>query len=103
MNVDEIKCPHCGKWSNWTGAINETCPHCGHHLDPDRFRNAEEQKTIYARNRNDGFMAIKRDDDPIIKILKEIVNWVRWTTFYGISVVYIIIAVMVIIYGLIMI
>jgi len=103
MNVDEIKCPHCGQWSNWTSKIEETCPHCGEHLDPGRFHYAEEQKVIYARNRKDGFMVIKGDDDPIIKILKEIVNWVRWTTFYGISVIYIVIAVMVILYGLVMI
>ena len=103
MSVNEIKCPHCGKWSNWTGRTDEICPRCGQHLDPGRFRHAEEQKMIHARNVKDGFMVVKHDDDPIVKILKEIVNWVRWTTFYGISVIYIIIAVMVIIYGLVMI
>jgi len=103
MSVSEIKCPNCGKWSNWNGKSEETCPHCGQHLDPGRFRYAEEQKVIYHRNRQNGFMAIKGDDDPVIKIFKEMVNWVRWTTFYGISVIYIIIAVMVILYGLVMI
>jgi hypothetical protein len=103
MSVDEIKCPHCGKWSNRAGTIDERCPYCDHHLEPGRFRYAEEQKMMAQRNRQEGFMVIKKDDDPIVKILKEIVNWVRWTTFYGISVIYIIIAVIVILYGLVMI
>lgn len=100
--VSEIKCPNCGKWSQWTGKIEATCPHCGAHLEPGRMHYAEEQKIIRERNRNDGFMAIKKDDDPVVRLFKEFVSWLRWTTFYGISVIYIVIAVMVILYGLVM-
>ncbi|MFI5162228.1 MAG: hypothetical protein ACHQHN_13190 [Sphingobacteriales bacterium] len=103
MSVDEIKCPHCSKWSNRIGAIDERCPYCDQHFEPGRFRYAEEQKVMAQRSRQDGFMVIKKNDDPIVKILKEIANWVRWTTFYGISVIYIIIAFIVILYGLVMI
>lgn len=100
---NEIKCPNCGEWSLWTSKIDEKCPHCGQYLDPGRFHSAQEHQAIIDRNRNDGLMAIKKGDDPALRILKEMVNWVRWTTFYGISVIYIIIAVMVILYGLVMI
>lgn len=100
--VSEIKCPNCGKWSKWTGKIDAKCPHCGAYFEPGRLHYAEEQKNIKEKARTTGFLVIKKDDDPVIRLLKEIGSWIRWTTFYGISVIYIIIAVMVILYGLVM-
>ena len=99
----EIKCPHCGKWSKWTGKVDARCPYCGEYLEPGRVQHAEDVKTNYDKARKSGFLVIKSTDDPIVKILKEFVNWIRWTTFYGISVIYIIIAFLVIVYGLVMI
>jgi len=98
----EIKCPNCGQWSVWLGNRDAKCPHCGAYLDPGRYQHAEEQKITYEKNRKAGYLVIHKTDDPIIKILKEFVNWIRWGTFYGISIIYVVIAVMIILYGLVM-
>jgi hypothetical protein len=101
--VSEIKCPGCGKWSEWTGKVDARCPHCGAYLEPGRFQHAEDLKVNLEKSRKSGFLVVKSTDDPIVRIFKEFVNWIRWTTFYGISVIYFIIAFMVIVYGLVMI
>jgi hypothetical protein len=100
--LSEIKCPACGKWSKWTGKVDERCPHCHEYLDAGRVRYAEEQKMTTAANRKSGYLIIKDTDDPIVQMGKQFINWLRWTTFYGISAIYIVIAVMVIVYGLFM-
>ncbi len=99
--ISEVKCPHCGQWSKWTGSVGDKCPHCGQYFEPQRILYAEEKKMITARNREAGYLVIHENDDPIIKILKEFVNWIRWGTFYGISVIYIIIAIGIVLYGLV--
>lgn len=101
--VSEIKCPVCGKWSKWTSKIDERCPHCSAHLNPARLQYEEEKRITTERNRNNNFLVIKETEDPIIQMLKQFVNWLGWTTFYGISVIYFVIAIMVILYGLAMI
>lgn len=95
----EVKCPNCGQWSKWTDQVDEKCPHCGAYFNSSRVLYAEEKRAITDRNRHAGYLVIKEDDDPVIKILKEFVNWIRWGTFYGISVIYIIIAVAIVLYG----
>ena len=100
--ISEIKCHSCGQWSNWTSRIDEKCPHCGAYLDPGRLQYAEENRVNMERNRKNSYLVINKDDDPIVQMGKQFVNWLRWTTFYGISVIYVIIALMVIVYGLIM-
>ena len=101
--ISEIKCPNCGQWSKWTDKVDDKCPHCGAYFEPGRLLYAEEKKMITARNRESGYLVIHENDDPIIKILKEFVNWIRWGTFYGISVMYVIIAVMIVLYGVVLI
>jgi hypothetical protein len=100
--VSEIKCSVCGKWSNGTGKIDERCPNCDAQLNPARFQYEEEKKIITERNRKNNFLVIKENEDPIVQMLKQFVNWLGWTTFYGISVIYFVIAIMVILYGLAM-
>ena len=100
--LSEIKCPSCGKWSEWTGKMNEKCPHCGAHFDPGRLQYAEEIRINTERNRENSYLVIKDTDDPLVQMFKQFVNWLRWATFYGISVIYFIIAFMVIVYGLVM-
>jgi predicted amidophosphoribosyltransferase len=100
--LSEIKCPVCGKWSEWTGKMDERCPHCNAHLDPGRLQYAEEQRINIEKNKENSYLVLKDTDDPIVQMFKQFVHWLRWATFYGISVVYIIIAVMVILYGLVM-
>lgn len=100
--VSEIKCPSCGKWSNWTGKMDETCPHCAAQYDAARLQYAEENRMTAARIKENSYLIIKDTDDPIVQMFKQFVNWLRWATFYGISVVYVAIALMIIVYGLIM-
>ncbi len=98
----EIKCPVCEKWSKWTGKIDERCPHCNAYLDPGRFLYAEEKRVINERNKRDSYLVMEKSDDPLVQMARQFVNWLRWTTFYGISVIYFIIAIMVVAYGLFM-
>jgi hypothetical protein len=100
--VSEIKCPVCGEWSKWTSKIDERCPHCGAYLDHGRLQYAEENRINAERAKENSYLIIKDTDDPLVQMGKQFLNWLRWTTFYGISVMYFFIAVMVILYGLVM-
>jgi predicted amidophosphoribosyltransferase len=100
--ISEIKCSVCGKWCNWTSKIDERCPNCDAQLNPVRFQYEEEKRINTERNRLNSFLVIKENEDPIVQMLKQFVNWLGWTTFYGISAIYFVIALMVILYGLAM-
>ena len=100
--VNEIKCPACGKWSNWTTKIDERCPHCDAQYDAGRFKYAEENRIHAEKIKKDSYLIISDDDDPVVQMGKQFVNWLRWTTFYGISIIYFGIAIMIILYGLVM-
>jgi hypothetical protein len=101
--VSEIKCPACGEWSKWTNKIDERCPKCGAYLNPARLQYEEEKRITTEKIRKNSFLVIKGTDDPIIQMGKQFINWLGWTTFYGISVIYFVIAIMIIVYGLVMI
>ena len=100
--ISEIKCPVCGKWSKWTGKIDETCPYCHAHFEPGRLQYQEEKKITTERNKKNSYLVIHQTDDPIVQMFKQFVNWLRWTTFYGISIIYFAIALVVVLYGLVM-
>jgi predicted amidophosphoribosyltransferase len=100
--VSEIKCPVCGKWSKWTGKIDEQCPHCNAHYDPARLQYAEEKRINAEVARKNGYLVIADTDDPVVQMLKQFANWMMWTTYYGISVIYFVIAILVVLYGLVM-
>jgi len=78
------------------------CPNCDAYLEPGRFLYAEEKKINKESARKNSYLLIKETDDPVVQMLKQFVNWVRWTTFYGISVIYFVIAILVVLYGLAM-
>ena len=99
--ISEVKCPSCGTWSKWTGEAGETCPHCNARFNPGRYEYEQERKIITERNKH-GLMVINKDDDPLVQMFKQFVNWLRWTTFYGISIIWFIIAFIVVLYGLLM-
>jgi len=100
--ISEIKCPGCGKWSEGTGKIDEKCPHCGAYYNPGRVHYAEQTRINTARNKENSYLLIKDTDDPLVNMGKQFLNWLRWTTFYGISVIYFVIALMVVVFGLVM-
>jgi len=99
--VSEIKCPVCAKWSNWTGKVDATCPHCGAQLDPEHLKYAEETKNRTEEARKSSYLIIKDTDDTIVQMGKQFVNWLRWSTFFGISVIYVFIGVMILVFGVI--
>ena len=99
--LSEIKCSACGKWSNWTSKIDEKCPNCDTHFDAGRLQYAEEIKTNTENIRKNSYLVIKATDDPIIQMGKQFTNWLRWSTLYGISAIYFVIAIMIIVFGLV--
>ena len=98
----EIKCPTCGNWSKWTSKIDEKCPHCGAYLDHGRLQYAEQNRMNTEKVRQNSYLVIKETDDPIVQMFKQFVNWQRWSTIYGISVIYFVIVIVVVLYGLVM-
>ncbi len=102
MNQVETKCPVCGKWSSGTGKIGARCPHCDAQFDPMRVQYAEAKRLNAEMTVKDSYLIIKDSDDTIVQMSKEFINFIRWTTFYGISIVYFFIAAMIIIFGLVM-
>jgi len=101
--LSEIKCPVCAKWCSWTSKIDEKCPNCGAHLDPGRFRYAEEKRMVAERDKQNSELYLKDTSDPIMLMIKQFIHWLRWTTFYGISVIVFIIVILIVVYGLAMI
>ena len=100
--ISEIKCPVCGKWSKWTTKVDEKCPHCHSYFDAGRLKYAEENRVKTENARANSYLIIKDTDDPIVQMFKQFLNWLRWATFYGISVIYFVIAIVVVLYGLVM-
>ena len=101
--LSEIKCPACGKWCEWTSKIDEKCPHCGEYLDAVRLQYAEDKRITAERDKQNSDLFMKDTNDPILLMFKQFINWLRWTTFYGVSVIVFIIAFMIVVYGLAMI
>jgi|SRR6185503_10122819 len=101
--LSEIKCPVCGKWCEWTCKIDEKCPNCDTLLDPGRFHYAEERRMNAERDKKNSELFLKDTNDPILLMIKQFILWLRWTTFYGVSVIVFIVAIMIVLYGLAMI
>jgi len=99
--LSEIKCPTCEKWSTWTNKIDAKCPYCNSYLDPARYKYQEDLRHTTEMMKQNSYLVIKETDDPIIQMGKQFTNWLRWTTFYGISVIYFVIALMIIVFGLV--
>ena len=100
--VSEIKCPACGEWSKWTNKVDEKCPECNAYFNHGRVQYEEENRINTERIKKNSYLITKDTDDPVIHMLKQFINWLRWTTFYGISAIYFVIAIMVVVYGLVM-
>jgi hypothetical protein len=100
--LSEIKCPVCGQWSESTSKIDAQCPHCHAYFQPGRVQYEEERKIKTELARKNSYLIIKENEDPLVVMGKQFINWLRWTTFYGISVMYFLIAIIVVLYGLVM-
>jgi len=98
--VSEVKCLSCGEWSKSTNKMDETCPHCHQYLNPERVHYTETNRINAELNKKNSYLVINDQDDPLVQMFKGFVNWLRWTTFYGISVMFFIVGIIVILFGL---
>ena|SRR3569833_592471 len=103
MSVYEIKCPHCARWGVRNGQMDDKCIYCGRYLEEERFFHARQKIADDANKRENDYFKIKSTDDTIVETFKQFVNWIRWGTIYGVSVIFFIIVFMIILYGLVMI
>lgn len=55
------------------------------------------------RDKKNSELFLKDTNDPILLMIKQFILWLRWTTFYGVSVIVFIVAIMIVLYGLAMI
>ena len=80
----EIKCPHCGQWTTWTGKIDDTCKDCTGILDPHRYSAAAERHLKKTENpKKAHFFAPGPNDGPVTRELKGFVNAMGWIVFYS--------------------
>ncbi|OCX54646.1 hypothetical protein BEL04_10490 [Mucilaginibacter sp. PPCGB 2223] len=99
--LSEIKCPVCAQWSNWTGKVDAKCPHCGAQLEPEHLKYEQEKKARTEQTKESSYLIIKDTDDTIVQMGKQFVNWLRWSTFFGISVIYFFVALMILVFGVV--
>ena len=80
--VREIKCPHCGKWTMWTGGIDDRCLYCDEFLEPQRFSREVEKKIGRELTKENDYFFIKPADGPIKREIKRFFNSLRWWAYY---------------------
>lgn len=69
--MSQKKCPHCGKWSEWTTSFDDRCEHCGEPLSPvDLERKAKKEEEAVRQEQNWMFY-IKPDDGALMRFLKK--------------------------------
>lgn len=81
--ISEIKCPHCGQWTTWSGHVEETCGKCSQPLDPHRFSREAERKLTKPKKKKADFFPVKKGDGPVVRELKGFVNAMGWIVFYS--------------------
>ena len=80
--VREIKCPHCGKWTMWTGEVDDRCLYCDEFLEPQRFSREVEKKIGKELTKENDYFFIKPTDGPVKRRIKLILNSFRWWVYY---------------------
>jgi hypothetical protein len=98
--VSEVKCPVCGQWNKSTGRVDETCKACGGYLEPERFAHNQEVKIAEAGNGN-YYLTIKDTDETIVQIFKMFINSIRWSAYYVAMLFFIIMVIILAIFGLV--
>jgi len=98
--VSEIKCPHCGQWGQWNSKIDETCAHCTAYLDPVRL-SQEKERVFYEQNRKKSdFLIVKESDETIVQIFKIFMTPIRTATYYGVGLIFVVVAILLVVFGL---
>lgn len=98
--VSEIKCPHCGKWGLWNGKVDQKCANCHGYLDPERFLHESEKKVAADVATKEDFYTLKDSDETIVQLYKMFVNSFRFGSYYTILLFFIVIAILLVIFGL---
>jgi hypothetical protein len=80
--VREIKCPHCGEWTMWTGNIDDRCFFCDEFLEPQRFSREIEKKISRELTKENDYFFVKPTDGPIKRHIKLFLNSLRWWIYY---------------------
>jgi hypothetical protein len=98
--ISEIKCPHCGKWNQWTGKVDAKCANCGEYIEPARFVHDSEKKLTEDTNKKKDFYVLRDSDETITQLFKMFVNSFRFGSYYVMLLFVIFIAVLITIFGL---
>ncbi|HEY4323743.1 MAG TPA: hypothetical protein VGN20_07145 [Mucilaginibacter sp.] len=80
--IREIKCPHCGEWTMWTGAVDDRCLYCDEFLEPQRFSREIEKKIGKELTKENDYFFIKPTDGLIKREIKSFLNSFRWLIYY---------------------
>jgi hypothetical protein len=80
--IREIKCPHCGQWTMWTGAVDDRCLYCDEFLEPQRFSREIEKKIGKELTKENDYFFVKPTDGPFMRRIKNFFNSIRWLIYY---------------------
>jgi len=80
--VREIKCPHCGEWTMWTGGLDDRCIACGNFLETRQFSREIEKRVSKQLLAEDDYLFIRPGDGLVKRLFKRSLNSVRWMAFY---------------------
>jgi sarcosine oxidase delta subunit len=81
-NKQEIKCPHCHKWTLWQGHIDDRCLYCGEFLEIENFTKSVETKIKREVKKEEDFLFVRDEDSPFVKKLKTRLRPIRRIIFY---------------------
>ncbi len=76
--VREIKCPHCGEWTMWTGGLDDRCLFCDGFLETRRFSREIEKKVNKQLLAENDYLFISPSDGAFKRWFKRSVSRVRW-------------------------
>ncbi|GAB2787401.1 putative amidophosphoribosyltransferase [Hymenobacter luteus] len=69
------KCPHCGRWTEWSQQPTDRCQHCGQVLEPYRVASEEARQKLSEQPLSSVMLIeIKPDDGPVVRFFKYIIR-----------------------------
>lgn len=66
----------------WQGDIDDRCLYCGEFLESRRFSREVERKIRNEVLKENDYLFIKPEDGPFKRLLKRMLNSLRWLAFY---------------------